>query len=393
MNAFRDHYAPDVDADDVARFWPRSWPRIWPLGGLLLAVGVGLTLGALLAHLRHGALATARHLDANAAIGARVAVPDRLDGARVADGALPARGRAPAPAPASVPAPGSAPAYREPIDCATPALSERELDDALQQAGVSAEPGQQPERPPWLVNAVEIADPGSAPMIAVVIDDLGLNRPNTRRAIGLPAPLTLAFLSYARDLQPMTATARRAGHELLLHLPMEPRGREDPGDNALLTGLPPSILAQRLAWSLGRFEGYVGINNHMGSRFTASVADMAPVLREVHGRGLLFLDSRTSSASVAAGLAKRLGLPFAQRDVFLDNDYENPAAIRRQLVRLEAVARSRGYAIGIGHPHDATLDELARWLPRAAARGLTLVPVSAIVRRTQTVGLGGAHSG
>jgi polysaccharide deacetylase 2 family uncharacterized protein YibQ len=218
-------------------------------------------------------------------------------------------------------------------------------------------------------------------MIAVVLDDLGLNRPNTRRAIALPAPLTLAFLTYAPDLRAMTTAARQAGHELLLHLPMEPRGDHDPGPNPLVTGLERDDLMARLDWSLARFEGYVGVNNHMGSRFTGSVADLAPVLQEIQARGLLFLDSKTSSARVAAGLARRLALPFAERDVFLDNAFDDPAAIRRQLAELEATARRRGFAVAIGHPHDATLAELARWLPEAEQRGFALVPVSAIVRR------------
>ena len=136
----------------------------------------------------------------------------------------------------------------------------------------------------------------------------------------------------------------------------------------------------RLDWSLARFEGYVGVNNHMGSRFTGSVADLAPVLQEIQARGLLFLDSKTSSASVAAGLARRLALPFVERDVFLDHSFDDPAAIRRQLAALEATARRRGFAVAIGHPHDATLTELARWLPEAERRGFALVPVSAIVR-------------
>ena len=101
---------------------------------------------------------------------------------------------------------------------------------------------------------------------------------------------------------------------------------------------------------------------------------------ELRRRGLLFLDSITSSRSVGAETAGRFGVPFAERDVFLDNDWTDREAIRGQLAQLESIARRRGYAVGIGHPHPTTLEVLADWLPEARARGLALVPISAIVR-------------
>jgi polysaccharide deacetylase 2 family uncharacterized protein YibQ len=107
---------------------------------------------------------------------------------------------------------------------------------------------------------------------------------------------------------------------------------------------------------------------------------MEPVLAELKARGLLFLDSRTSADSVGAALAREFDVPNASRDVFLDHD-PSPAAIRAKLAELEAVARRQGYAIGIGHPHDATIDALGPWLREVSARGYTLVPISAAVRR------------
>ncbi len=236
-------------------------------------------------------------------------------------------------------------------------------------------------RPPlWLRNAVPVAvGPGQA-MIAIVIDDLGLNRPAARRAIRLPAPLTLSFMTYAEDLPRFAADARAAGHELLLHVPMEPRDRAyDPGPKVLKVGLAGDEIAGRLDWGLARFEGFVGINNHMGSRFTASPEGMGQVMRALRDRDLLFLDSVTSPASVAGRAADRAGVPFARRDVFLDHNRRDPNAIRRQLEVLERIARRRGYAVGIGHPHRATLEVLAEWLPEARRRGIALVPISAIV--------------
>ncbi|MGF1611233.1 MAG: divergent polysaccharide deacetylase family protein [Kiloniellales bacterium] len=248
--------------------------------------------------------------------------------------------------------------------------------------------------PAWQRNAVQVADVGARPMIALVLDDLGLNRPATRRAVALPGPLTLAFMTYAEHIEGMLAEARAGGHELLVHMPMEPRDPNyDPGPNALAAELSPQELARRIAWGLERFEGYVGINNHMGSRFTTSLPGMAQVMQELRKRGLLFLDSKTAGASVGSGLATRMGVPYAERDIFIDNDHEDRAAIERQLDALEALARRRGFAVGIGHPHRVTLDVLERWLPAVQRRGFALVPISAVVHRRIELARAAAHAG
>lgn len=236
--------------------------------------------------------------------------------------------------------------------------------------------------PLWLRNATAPQAAKGQAMIAVVIDDLGPNLKNARRSIALPAPLTLAFLPYANHLEDLTEKARAAGHELLVHMPMEPEEKsQNPGENALLTGLEPQELERRLKWSLARFSGYVGLNNHMGSRFTKSEAGMRLVMSELAKRGLLFLDSRTIAESRAEQAAKAFMVPFAQRDIFIDNDHRNRDSIRRQLAALEALAQRQGYAVAIGHPHDGTLEVLAEWLPAAAKRGFALVPISEIVRQ------------
>lgn len=261
------------------------------------------------------------------------------------------------------------------------------LDEApANQATALPAPAEMPRlvparRPPvWLRNAVRVAvEPGQA-MIAIVIDDLGLRRAATYRAIALPAPLTLSFLTYAKGLPGLAAAAHERGHELLLHVPMQPKDpRYDPGPRVLRVGMSQAEITKHLVWGLNRFQGFVGINNHMGSRFTSAPAGMAQVMRELRRRDLLFLDSLTSATSVAWRAAARAGVPFARRDIFLDHASRDPAAIRGQLEALERIARKRGYAVGIGHPHTATLKALAAWLPEARRRGFALVPISAIV--------------
>jgi polysaccharide deacetylase 2 family uncharacterized protein YibQ len=246
---------------------------------------------------------------------------------------------------------------------------------------VAAAASSQPQTPSqtWQRNAVPFHDPGR-PLIAVVIDDVGIDRPHSKRAWELPGPLTMSFLPYARDLREQAKAARAHGQELMLHLPMEPGGVADPGPNALLVSLGEAELRARVTAALDSFDGYVGVNNHMGSRFTAYRPGMETVLRQFKARGLLFLDSRTTPSSVGDQVAQELGVPSVARNVFLDDD-ESLGAVRRRLAETEAVARRQGFAVAIGHPHEATLQALADWLPGVADKGLALAPLSAVLRK------------
>ena len=244
----------------------------------------------------------------------------------------------------------------------------------------AAAPPERSTEPAWLRFAVPAVAQDGRARVAIIIDDMGLDRARSERAIALPGPLTLSFLAYARDLPQQTALAHREGHELMVHVPMEPVGRMLVADpNQIDVAMSREEVLTRLRWDLSRFEGYVGINNHMGSRFTADAPAMRPVLEELKARGLLFIDSRTTPSTAGAEIAHELGVPHASRDVFLDYEV-SIAAVETQLAELERIARRNGSAIAIGHPHDQTLEALQRWLRELPQKGLALVPVSAIVR-------------
>ena len=230
--------------------------------------------------------------------------------------------------------------------------------------------------PPRLARLEPGAEAETVARVAIVLDDMGLLVGATVRAIALDPAISLAFLPYAPDTASLSAEARRAGHQVLLHMPMEPSGDADPGPDALLTRLSAEAIRERLGAALDRVPGAIGLNNHMGSLFTADARAMATVLDEVEARGLMILDSVTTPRSVTADLATALGVPSGSRDVFLDNE-RDPEAIERQLAEVERIARSTGLAVAIGHPYDETLEVLARWMPRARAAGLEFVPISA----------------
>ncbi len=238
--------------------------------------------------------------------------------------------------------------------------------------------------PTWLRYAAT-ASPGDVeqPIIAIVMDDFGLNQRALEQILELPGPLTLAFLPYADDLPSQSAAARHAGHEVMVHVPMQPRDRaHDPGPNVLDSTMSPADLSARLDWALSRFNGYVGINNHMGSAFTTDPDGMRVVMSSLAARGLLFLDSVTSSDTLGPSMARSAGVPYAQRHVFLDHQ-RDPDSIHAQLDALEDIARRQGYAVGIGHPHQSTIDALAQWLPTVEKKGIALASVAHVVMRRQ----------
>lgn len=234
--------------------------------------------------------------------------------------------------------------------------------------------------PPWKRYALASPATNGKPMIAVIIDDMGVDKKRSEKILQLPGPLTISLMSYADDLGRLSEEARRQGDELMMHVPMEPMAESvDPGPGALLTSLSEDEIRKRFSDDLDRFSGYVGINNHMGSKFTAYAPGMTLVMEELRRRGLLFIDSLTTEHSVGLDMAHRFGIPTAGRNVFLDNAGDL-ISVDLQLSQTEQVARKKGNAIAIGHPRDATIQALEKWLPTLEAKGFVLVPVTTVVR-------------
>jgi len=250
--------------------------------------------------------------------------------------------------------------------------------------------------PAWLKNAVpvpvrgmrhELAKNTSAAelpapvLIAVVIDDMGLGSSYNRDILDLPAPLTLSYLPYGEDLPQQTAAARARGHELMMHMPMQPDSdATDPGPYALLSEQNGKTMLENLRRNLAQFDGYVGINNHMGSRLSRDDAAMKLVMAELKSRGLLYIDSRTTPDSVGEKTAQDYDVPNASRDVFLDHE-ETPEFVAAALDRLERQALKNGSAIAIGHPKGVTVTALRDWLPKAQKKGFLIVPVTEVVKQ------------
>jgi polysaccharide deacetylase 2 family uncharacterized protein YibQ len=216
------------------------------------------------------------------------------------------------------------------------------------------------------------------PQIAIVLDDMGVDIKRSARAMSLPKEINLSFLAYSKQIQEQTKKARDKGHELLVHIPMEANSGKDAGYKTLLVKDSEKILQSNLDWHLSQFEGYIGINNHMGSKFTSQKESLQKIMNKVKEKKLFFLDSKTSNATLVPNIAKECGVPCIEREIFLDHVVTSKA-IQGQLKLLEEVATKKGFAIAIGHPKDETLTELEKWIPTLQQKGYNLVPISALV--------------
>ncbi len=214
--------------------------------------------------------------------------------------------------------------------------------------------------------------------VALVIDDLGRSLEELDDLHRLGVPITYAVLPFESQTPEVVAALRRRHDEILCHLPMEPKSGGNPGPGALREGMSPQQLRQSTLAAIAAVPGAVGVNNHMGSALSADTGSMSTILGVLAERGLFFLDSRTSAQSVGFRVATSLGIPAAERQVFLDDD-PRPAAVAAEFQHLLDLARTRGGAIAIGHPHSATLATLAAEVPRAQALGYRFVQVSALL--------------
>jgi uncharacterized protein len=230
---------------------------------------------------------------------------------------------------------------------------------------------------------VKSADMKKTPRIAIVVGGLGIGQAVTLRAIkALPGEFTLAFAPYGSDLTRQISQARDSGHEIMLHAPMEPYDYpdNDPGPQTLVSGQKPGTTQDRLYWLMSRFQGYVGIMNFMGARFMSSDQDFQIVAKEMARRGLGFLHDASVKDDGAMALVRANGGAAAGADLVIDLVGESKA-IDLALSKLEAIAKQKGSAIGVASALPVSIDRLQAWSKTLADKGITLIPVSAMLKQ------------
>lgn len=240
-------------------------------------------------------------------------------------------------------------------------------------------------RPAEVFSATSVAQAEDRrPKIAIMIGGLGVSREQTSAVLEkLPRTITLGFTPYSDGLENWVARARGNGHEVMLQIPMEPFDypNNDPGPQTLLTTLPAAANLDRLTWIMSRTSGYFGLTNLMGAKFTASEEALAPILTETGRRGLVFLDNGTSPRSLVPQLGPESGTAVARAELVVDA-VPDAGAIDAALARLEEVAHREGAAIGVASSLPITVERIESWAGQLTSKGIALVPVSAVVKRS-----------
>ncbi len=218
------------------------------------------------------------------------------------------------------------------------------------------------------------------PRIALIIDDIGHSRSIAAKFVELETPLTFAILPRMRHSGTLALEIHNRGHEIMLHQPMEPYNANsfDPGPGALYVGDSSENIKRVIEANLSFVPFAIGVNNHMGSKFTECRKEITESLCVIKRHGLFFVDSLTSHRSIAHKTARYLGMPSTGRNIFLDNIH-NETTILDQLFKLKQHALQYGRAVGIGHPFPETAAAIGRFIKDLKSSDVNMVHVSAIL--------------
>lgn len=252
-----------------------------------------------------------------------------------------------------------------------PRVQERSVEHQPYTTAVASPPPRHPRR----------ARPVGPGTVAIIVDDMGSSMQEARELMAIKVPVTFSLIPGLPKVKEVAEAAHGRGMQVMVHMPMEPKGypQQRMEKNGLLLSQENEEIKRKVRGYLQGVPYAVGANNHMGSQFTEDEEKMGAVFSVLKEKGLFFIDSRTSPKSVGYALARAMGVETAARNVFLDNVQE-VGAIKVQLGELAGLARKRGSAIGICHPHRTTIQALAATLPELQREGITFVYVSALVR-------------
>jgi len=263
-------------------------------------------------------------------------------------------------------------------------------EPAAQQARRPKEqtlPAAREQTPDRNTTAAPPRPPAGGPRMCVVIDDCGGNLQLLKELLALDVAVTpsvLPHLPYSRD---SVDYARTRGCDPLLHLPMQPKhfsldhpGYLNPGKGAILVGMTASQIYGIIERDLASVGPVTGVNNHMGSLVSEDRDTMARVLQAIKSNNLFFLDSRTTPKTVIPEIARDIGLPYLERDMFLDNS-NSQAAILDNLYKLARLAQKQGYAIGIGHLKPGTVKALSAFSRSPWRSKVRMVSLSTLIRQ------------
>jgi polysaccharide deacetylase 2 family uncharacterized protein YibQ len=218
-----------------------------------------------------------------------------------------------------------------------------------------------------------------AARLAIILDDVGNDMGAAEAVFALSFPVTFSILPNHAHSVEIAEQAHQRGYDVMLHLPMQSVGKEQPEPAELRPGMPATEVHALVNQFLQAVPNAIGVNNHQGSEATANRALMQELMPVLSQRKLFYIDSRTTAATVAYDTAQELGVPSAYRNVPFLDDVAEIGAVRKQLQLAFAGAQEKGEAIAIGHPHPATLQALKELGSQAKQAGVQIVSVSELV--------------
>ncbi len=237
----------------------------------------------------------------------------------------------------------------------------------------------------FIINLVFIsntnAENNTTPSISIIIDDIGYRLKDDLRALALPGPVAYAILPHAPHTEKMSMMANEKGKEILLHQPMQALDKNKYlGPGALTLNMTRQEFVETLNINMRNVPNLIGVNNHMGSLLTKHPGHMQWLMETLKLKGQIYIDSLTSEGSVAGKVAKEINIPYLTRDVFLDHE-QQPSYIRKQFKELIRVAKRKGSALGIAHPHPSTVQVLSEVLVDVEQYGVNLIGIRSLLQK------------
>ena len=220
----------------------------------------------------------------------------------------------------------------------------------------------------------------SKPSISIIIDDLGYKQKEDILALSLPGPIAYAILPHAPYTKKIATIASQNGKEILLHQPMQALENNDLlGPGALTLNMTQKEFVKTLETNISVISNIIGINNHMGSLLTRHPGHMQWLMNVLKKNEYIYVDSLTSTNSVAGEIAKKNKIPFLKRDIFLDNNTDLEY-ITKKFFELIALAKKEGTALAIAHPHSNTIKILSEFLQDIDAYGVKLIGIKSLIK-------------
>ncbi len=215
--------------------------------------------------------------------------------------------------------------------------------------------------------------------VSIVLDDVGYSLKRGKYAIESTGVLSYSILPTAPHARVLAEFAHRHGKEVLLHMPMQSTQNHSNEPYSLTPVMNEQAFRGAVQHHIAAVPHVAGVNNHMGSLLTPMRAQMMWLMQELKQSGLFFVDSRTTHHTVASLVAAQHGVPFFERDAFLDNEKDR-LSIEQALQRFLKLAKKQKGGLAIAHPYPATLAVLESALVDLPEQGIRLVSVAELIR-------------